>query len=302
MRKVSIIIPTYNKIERLRLTISSYIGQTYKKEDFEIIIVADSSDTGIYQAIEHYKDRLNIKVIQTEEKGMPRVRNIGAQAAEGQYLGFFDDDVLVSPDYLEQCMLQMGDRKDAVVRGPVYTLYFLRFFKDPEKGVVFPQFENQVSQDSPLREYLVSEEMVINHWDRIGKWCTKLNRFERIVEACLKEKDGKQVLPWMGYSGSGVIIHKDSFFSAGGYDVELGKWWGAESIDLGYRLWKAGKVFINTTHVYTAHMDHPRDESLAKFNDSFSYVYNKYADNNILLIKELIRSNEKISEALKRVE
>ena len=302
MKKVSIIIPTYNKIERLRLTICSYIGQTYPKDDFEIIIVADSSDVGIQEGLEDYKHNLNVKIIQTSEKGMPRVRNIGAEAAQGEYLGFFDDDVLVSPDYLKQCMLRMGDKKDTVVRGPVYTLYFLRFFKDPENGVIFPQFEKEVSHDSPLREYLINAEMVLNDWNKIEKWCTKLNRFERIVEASLNEKDNRQILPWMGLSGSGVILHKDSFSEVGGYDVELGKWWGAESIDLGYRLWKAGKTFINNTDVYTAHMDHPRDESLAKFNDSFLYVYNKYGDNNILLIKELIKSNEKISEALKRVE
>jgi hypothetical protein len=192
--------------------------------------------------------------------------------------------------------------KDVVVRAPVYTLYSLKFFKDPENGIPYPEFAERVSKSTELFKTLINPDIIKNKWDVIKKQCNKLNRFERIVKACLEYCDGKQVLPWMGLSGSGVVLHKECFWSVGGYDDELGKWWGAESIDLGYRLNQKGTTFINLPYIYSAHIDHPRDESLLKFKDSFNYAFKKFNDNNIKLISEMIWSKEDIHSALTRLE
>lgn len=300
--KISAIIPTFNKIERLRLALSSYEGQNCDKNDFEIIVVADKSDTGITEQLKCFEQSLNLKIVIDPKRGFPGARNYGAKYASGEYLGFFDDDILICPEYIEHCLSQLQQKNDVVVRAPVYTLYSLKFFKDPEKGIPYPEFEERLAKSTEFSDRLISSDMIKNHWWRIKKQCNKLNRFERIVKSCLEYHDGKQVLPWMGVSGSGVVLHRDCFWSVNGYDEELGKFWGAESIDLGYRLHQKGTTFVNLPHIYSAHIDHPRNESMSKFHDSFGYVFRKFQDNNLKLISELILGTEEIHSSLARVE
>lgn len=44
--KASVVIPTYNKIGRLKLVVESLKYQTASTEDFEVVFVDDGSDDG----------------------------------------------------------------------------------------------------------------------------------------------------------------------------------------------------------------------------------------------------------------
>jgi glycosyltransferase involved in cell wall biosynthesis len=96
--KVSIIIPTYNRSNLLRLTIESVLAQTYP--NIEIIVVDDDSTDDTAAVIEQYAGR--VIYIKQANQGASVARNTGFQAASGEYINFLDDDDLLMPTKIER--------------------------------------------------------------------------------------------------------------------------------------------------------------------------------------------------------
>lgn len=96
--KISIIIPVYNTEKWLYKCIYSAVNQTYK--DIEVICVDDGSTDNsgriLDEFLEQYTDK--IKVIHQNNYGESRARNVGLQAATGQFIGFMDCDDWIELD------------------------------------------------------------------------------------------------------------------------------------------------------------------------------------------------------------
>ncbi len=99
--KVSIIIPVYNVEKYLNRCIKSILKQTFR--DFELILVDDGSPDKCPQLCDDWckKDK-RIWVIHKENGGQSSARNVGLEAARGEYIGFVDSD-----DWIEKDMLQL---------------------------------------------------------------------------------------------------------------------------------------------------------------------------------------------------
>jgi glycosyltransferase involved in cell wall biosynthesis len=94
---ISVIIPTYYRNERLRAAIESVRNQTY--DNVEIIVV-DGSDDGRATAV---AEECGTRYIhQGEDGGAHVARSMGAEAAEGDYVNFLDDDDRMEPRKLEK--------------------------------------------------------------------------------------------------------------------------------------------------------------------------------------------------------
>jgi len=98
--KYSIIVPTFNRVERLRGLIDSLKKQTIPKSEYEIIIVNDGSTDSTPLLLE--KEASTCKHILLENNGPAYARNRGAKEAKGSILVFTDDDVIVPVDWLER--------------------------------------------------------------------------------------------------------------------------------------------------------------------------------------------------------
>ncbi|MCP4133783.1 MAG: glycosyltransferase family 2 protein [bacterium] len=96
---LSIVIPAYNSAKTLEHTLGAILKQegNYIKET----IVVDSSDNGqMEEFIKKYEPK-GITFINAGVRVMPAIgRNIGAKAATGKLLLFFDADVIPRPDYM----------------------------------------------------------------------------------------------------------------------------------------------------------------------------------------------------------
>lgn len=96
---VSVIIPTFNDSpHKLRKTIGSVLAQTYR--DFEVIVVDDGSDLpfgGIQRGSPD--SRLNWLALE-RNFGVARARNVGIEAAKGEYVAFLDTGDWWEPDNL----------------------------------------------------------------------------------------------------------------------------------------------------------------------------------------------------------
>lgn len=99
--RVSVVIPTLNEERDLPQLLSSLQKQTFR--DFEIIVAdAGSKDRTRELAVEY-----GARVV---EGGMPGVgRNRGAAVARGEYLFFFDADVILPEDFLAKAVHEMDE-------------------------------------------------------------------------------------------------------------------------------------------------------------------------------------------------
>lgn len=98
--KVSIIIPTHNRLNLLKRALASCFNQTWPK--IEVIVVNDGSEDGTRE----YLDSLNnITVFHNEApKGGPYSRNLGAKYATGAFISFLDDDDELLHEKIERQM------------------------------------------------------------------------------------------------------------------------------------------------------------------------------------------------------
>lgn len=99
---VSVVIPCYNASAFIAQTIESVINQTY--QNWEMIIVDDCSTDNSAEIIKRYAsaDR-RIKYLKTDKSsGSPALpRNIGIDAAYGDFIAFLDADDVWLPEKLE---------------------------------------------------------------------------------------------------------------------------------------------------------------------------------------------------------
>jgi glycosyltransferase involved in cell wall biosynthesis len=104
-----VIIPVYNAEEYLRYCIDSIVNQTYR--NIEIILINDGSTDTSPEICEKYAalDE-RIKVISKENGGPSDARNVGLNAAKGEYICFCDsDDYFTVTDVIELLVTEAAD-------------------------------------------------------------------------------------------------------------------------------------------------------------------------------------------------
>jgi glycosyltransferase involved in cell wall biosynthesis len=95
---VSIVIPTYNRADYLKITLENLGKQVYN--NFEIIVVDDGTPGSINEQLCGEFD--NVTYYKIKNSGGPaKPRNFGATKAKGKYIAFLDDDDLWRNDKLE---------------------------------------------------------------------------------------------------------------------------------------------------------------------------------------------------------
>ena len=117
MKKITIIMPVFNKEKYIRETIESVLNQTLN--EFEFIIIDDGSTdkSGIISDVYARKDE-RIRVIHIPNGGVSNARNIGLDMAEGEYITFIDADDRVTEGYLENLYDCITNSKaDMVISG-----------------------------------------------------------------------------------------------------------------------------------------------------------------------------------------
>ena len=102
---ISVIIPSYKPGEYINDCLKSIKEQSLSESEYEVIIILNGCCepylemlTSVKKILFHNSD--NVHIIQTDIPGVSNARNLGIEAAKGEYLTFVDDDDIVSPTYL----------------------------------------------------------------------------------------------------------------------------------------------------------------------------------------------------------
>jgi len=92
--KVSIIIPTYNRVKMLEKSIESVFSQSYT--DWELIIIDDASSDETQKRMEELASKERavnyLRIPKIDGKGISEYLNIGLRNSKGVYIARIDDD------------------------------------------------------------------------------------------------------------------------------------------------------------------------------------------------------------------
>ncbi len=113
----SIVIPTYNRPERLATCLQSLARLDYPRERFEVIIVDDGSEMPVESAVEQVQSQLHIMLLKQPNAGPAKARNTGAFRAKGEFLAFTDDDCTPASDWLTTLAARFAEFPDSIIGG-----------------------------------------------------------------------------------------------------------------------------------------------------------------------------------------
>ena len=106
--KVSVIIPTHNRANKLFYSVNSVLLQSYN--NYEVLIIDDCSTDNTKDVVKQLQDEYPGKIIYyklEKNSGPAKARNFGVGKAIGEYIAFHDDDDEWYPDKLEIQMKKM---------------------------------------------------------------------------------------------------------------------------------------------------------------------------------------------------
>ncbi len=112
--KISIVVPVYNRENRLVKCIESIINQSYS--NIELILIDDGSTDSSRQICLHYTQiDSRIKSFSQNNKGVSEARNLGLHYVTGQYLTFVDADDEIMDKALETALRYLTESEADVV-------------------------------------------------------------------------------------------------------------------------------------------------------------------------------------------
>ena len=97
---ISVIIPTYNRKDKLMKCIESVLGQSYR--NIEVLVVDDASTDGTEELFREFWDSRLRYLRYSTNQGACYARNYGAERAKGELLAYQDSDDVWHRDKLEK--------------------------------------------------------------------------------------------------------------------------------------------------------------------------------------------------------
>jgi glycosyltransferase involved in cell wall biosynthesis len=113
----SIVIPTYNRPERLEICLKSIDNLDYPRDRFEVIVVDDGSSTPLDSVVLPFQNRLNIQLIRQNNQGPATARNTGALKGQGEFILFTDDDCQLDSQWLTNLAQQLEVQPHSLIGG-----------------------------------------------------------------------------------------------------------------------------------------------------------------------------------------
>lgn len=109
---VSVIIPVYNVDKYIDRCINSVLNQTFS--NIEIICIDDGSTDLSLSILQNYAAKDDrIRIFTQNNRGVSAARNVGLDAATGQWVSFVDSDDEIHPDMYET-LLAHASYEDAI--------------------------------------------------------------------------------------------------------------------------------------------------------------------------------------------
>lgn len=245
----SIVIPTYNRAPLLEQTLTSLTHlQVPSGARVEVLVCDDGSSDATFEVTRRFEAALNLHYCYQPDLGhrVAAARNMGIALARGRLLLLLDCGVLAAPSLVKEHLLahSLADRP-AFVSGPMWGYH-------AEADEVLAGLE---AGSADIWAHVASSGMQAD--PRSVVWQEVDYRLDRLSA------------PWsLGWS-TNISMPRAAVLAVGAFDEKF-EGWGAEDIDLAYRLYVHGLSFRVNPEAMTIHLPHEESES-----DYDSNYYNK---------------------------
>lgn len=208
MVRISVIVPTFERGDIFTACLNS-IFESIGNED-EVIVVNDSKDIHLNIKLTDHR----LRVFNNPKSGVASARNLGASHANGQYLLFIDDDMIINHRALESCFNEIQSHPNTVVNS---------------------DWEYSRDDIIEIRKTSFGRYLEKIKFTTLRGWCPDLTWIENgLVHS-------------KGITSQFLLMHKSHFVQVNGYN-EAFPFAGFEDYDLGKKLENLGCTFyINTT-------------------------------------------------------
>lgn len=221
--KVSVIVPTYNRPQALRLSLLSLSGQTRLPD--EVLVADDGSGPETAATVAEFAAspacRFELRHVWQEDEGFrkPRILNETVRQSQGDFLVFIDGDCMAHPEFVSSHLacaapdvMASGKRVDLGRRLTEKVLEQGR----PVTGLTLPLVLDSLFSDSRKAEEAL-----------------------RITNPLLRRLLHRDDITDDGVWGCNFSVHKDLFYAINGCDEDFLDG-SIEDNDLGIRVLNAG--------------------------------------------------------------
>jgi glycosyltransferase involved in cell wall biosynthesis len=218
--KATLIVPTYNRADRLRALLQC---ATEQEGDYlaRVVVCDDGSSDHTAEVVRSFEERLPVVHAFQEDRGFRagQARNMGIERAVGEVAIFTDDDLVFRPDFI-RAHVEAHTRSGAA-QSVALGLRYRR-----------PSFAGEV----PTHEEITTGE-----------------RDDRIADLKGREVAAHET-PWIFVYSCNFSVR------LGGPELRFDegyRGWGFEDLDLGYRLHRAGYSIFEAADARVLHIDDP---------------------------------------------
>lgn len=174
---VSVIIPVYNHGKTIKTAIDSVLFQSYSP--IEVVVVNDGSTDNTADALEVIRNdkkynKLNIRIITTENRGAPSARNTGFEITTGEFVIFWDADTVADRQMLEKMVAALEMCPAASYAYSAFKFGFKTFKSQPFSADALKQ-SNYIDVTSLIRKNDFPKfDMAIKRFQDWDLWLTML--------------------------------------------------------------------------------------------------------------------------------
>lgn len=268
--KASIIIPVYNQIERLAITLTAFSKQTIQ-DSFEVVVVDDGSLPSVSNNLSNIEG-YDLKIVEQPNKGRAIARNIGVQHSKNDLLIFCDGDRVPGEKFVETHVMLHNRMQNIIVIGQVREVYISNLVAVSNK---FSNVPDLMFGRSKIPAY---PRAVYNLYDETGKTDSGI--------------------PWTSTFSGNMSLPKRTYEKVGGF-CERFKNWGFEHFEFGYKLYSNQTTFLFSHDAVNFHLAHTRDIKMLELfiNESFRIMNEMYPDeNSIIAFKDFVLGKKTLQD------
>lgn len=179
---ISVIMPAYNSEKTILKSMKSVIKQQNLEYISEIIVINDGSTDNTKKIVENFintetLDDLNIKIINTENKGVSSARNLGIIEAKSEWIAFLDSDDTWMQDKIAIQTKYIDLYNPDMIAGSLKETKTNKEFKIIKaKEMLFRSFPQ--TSTVMIKRKILKDELL---FDETQSYCEDLNLFTKIA-------------------------------------------------------------------------------------------------------------------------